>query len=91
MRDIADERQRPVEKDGEKSEQHRADAVALYGIVKERALADKSCSHFFEALKAQERIDRILGIDQPVKLDLRLSDLWAKIDAGLLSLGGDHP
>jgi hypothetical protein len=90
LRDIREERQRRVEKDGEKSELHRADAVALYGIIKERALADESCSHLFEALKAQERIDRILGIDQPVKLDIRLGDLWAKIDAGLLSLGDDH-
>jgi hypothetical protein len=36
------------------------------------------------------RIDKSLGIDQPVKLDLRLNDLWAKIDAGLLSLGDNQ-
>src|ERR1039458_3618551 len=90
MRDIAEERQRRVEKHGERAEEHRADSIAAYGLIKQQALADEGGSHLFAAIKAQERIDRILGIDQPVKLDLRLNDLWAKVDAGLLSLGDDQ-
>lgn len=87
-RDIEAERKRRVEIAGEKADAYRADSVAFYEAIKQKAIEASDHSRWVsEGVKAQERIDRIRGIDQPIKLETGLERLWQKIDAGLLTLG----
>jgi hypothetical protein len=93
VQDIERERVRRAAKNGDKAEEHRQDAIAYYEIIKQKAIAagpDSGSRWITEGVKAQERIDKIRGLDQPIRLDVGLSKLWERIDSGLVPLMGDE-
>jgi FixJ family two-component response regulator len=82
MRDIAEERRLRVKAAGEDAEVYRVDAIAFYETIKRRSIRASDDSRWVsEAVKAQTRIDRIRGIDQPVKVDAGLEGLLKALDA----------
>lgn len=81
VRDIAEERRLRVEAAGEDAEVCRVDAIAFYEAIKRRSITASDDSRWVpEAVKAQTRIDRIRGVDQPLKIDTGLEGLLKALD-----------
>ena len=85
VKDLRSEEARRSEELGERREAEKARAVAYYEAIADRAIrisADPKMpgdtARLTEALKARERIDKILGIDAPVQIE---AGLGAFLDA----------
>ena len=88
--DIRHEEQRRADELGARRETEKARSVAFYESVQREGmrLAKKSDDAFMQplargldsAVKARERIDKILGLDAPTKVELGIQSLLESLD-----------
>lgn len=86
------ETERRAKELGGERDKHTARAVAFYSTVAAKAvkLADKADAAFMQplvkgldsAIHARERIDKLLGLDAPTKIDMGLQSLIDALGAG---------